>query len=122
MSPIQTGCAETPMSTNTMPARSISDRGLIAEMMPTGNESSSQKTAPPNTSEAVTGRRGEHDVVHVAPVDERLAERLVDDELLEEEPVLLPQRVVQVQLVRDLLAPAPASRPVRPRGAPDRPA
>ena len=38
-----------------MPARSISERGLSAEMIPIGIESVSQKIAPPKTSAAVTG-------------------------------------------------------------------
>ena len=38
-----------------MPARSISERGRRAEMIPIGIESVSQKMAPPKTSAAVTG-------------------------------------------------------------------
>src|SRR6266540_1565021 len=55
MSPSHAGCAETPISTNTMPARSISERGRIAEYTPIGIASRSQKTTPPSTSENVTG-------------------------------------------------------------------
>jgi hypothetical protein len=35
--------------------RSVSDRGLSAETMPTGNAIRSIRTMPPKTSEAVTG-------------------------------------------------------------------
>ena len=38
-----------------MAIRSSSDRGRSAERIPTGSAISIQKTAPPNTSEAVTG-------------------------------------------------------------------
>ena len=54
ISPIQTGWADTPMSTKTIAARSISDRGLKAEKMPTESAMIIQRTAPPITSEAVT--------------------------------------------------------------------
>src|ERR671925_2108159 len=53
--PIQTGCAEIPISTNTMADRSNSDRGRSAERIPIGTAISIQTTAPPNTREAVTG-------------------------------------------------------------------
>ena len=55
MSPIHTGWAEMPISTNTIAARSISERGRSAERTPTGMAISIQKTTPPNTREAVTG-------------------------------------------------------------------
>ena len=55
MSPIHTGWAEMPTSTKTMAIRSRSDRGLSAERIPIGSAISIQKTAPPKTSEAVTG-------------------------------------------------------------------
>ena len=54
-SPIQTGCALIPISTNTIDIRSSSDRGRSAERIPTGNAINIQKTAPPNTNDAVTG-------------------------------------------------------------------
>ena len=54
-SPIQTGCAEIPISTPTIVNRSSSDRGLSADRTPIGIEIISQSTAPPNTSDAVTG-------------------------------------------------------------------
>ena len=44
-----------PIRTKTIAARSISERGRSAERIPTGSASSIQKTAPPKTSEAVTG-------------------------------------------------------------------
>ena len=44
-----------PTSTKLIETRSRIERGRSAERMPTGIESESQKTAPPNTSEAVTG-------------------------------------------------------------------
>ena len=53
--PIQSGCADTPISTKTMPNLSISERGLRAEMSPIGIAISSQTTAPPMTSDIVTG-------------------------------------------------------------------
>ena len=55
ISPIQSGCAEMPMRTNVIAARSKSDLGRRAERIPMGIASRSQKNAPPNTSEAVTG-------------------------------------------------------------------
>ncbi len=54
-SPIHTGCALIPMRTNTMAIRSSNDRGRSAERIPTGNAINIQNTAPPNTSDAVTG-------------------------------------------------------------------
>src|SRR5689334_7784242 len=53
--PIQIGCAETPIRTNTIAVLSISDRGFRAEKIPTERPIIIQRTAPPNTSEAVTG-------------------------------------------------------------------
>ena len=44
-----------PISTKIIDARSISDRGRSAERIPIGIERDSQKKAPPNTSDAVTG-------------------------------------------------------------------
>ena len=38
-----------------MAIRSSNDRGRSAERIPTGNAISIQNTAPPNTSDAVTG-------------------------------------------------------------------
>ncbi len=55
MSPIQTGCADTPIRTNTIAALSTSERGLSAEKIPTESPMIIQRTAPPNTSDAVTG-------------------------------------------------------------------
>ena len=53
--PIQTGCALIPINTNTIDIRSNSDLGRNAERIPTGNAINIQNTAPPNTSDAVTG-------------------------------------------------------------------
>ena len=53
--PIQSGCADTPISTKIMPTLSSSERGLRAEMSPIGIAISSQTTAPPITSDIVTG-------------------------------------------------------------------
>ena len=55
MSPIQIGCAETPIRTNVIEARSNSDRGRNAERIPIGSAMSIQAIAPPKTSDAVTG-------------------------------------------------------------------
>ena len=55
MSPIQTGCAETPISTKVIEVRSKSERGRSAERIPRGRAIISQRTAPPITREAVTG-------------------------------------------------------------------
>jgi len=54
-SPIHTGWAEIPIRTKTMANRSSSERGRSAERIPTGSAISIQKTAPPKTSDAVTG-------------------------------------------------------------------
>ena len=43
------------MSTKVIETRSMIERGRSAERMPTGIESESQRTAPPKTSDAVTG-------------------------------------------------------------------
>ena len=79
-----------------MPARSISERGFSAEMIPTGIESVSQKIAPPKTSAPVRGP-SRHDVVHFLAVDEPGPEGLLADELPEEAPVLLPDGLVQME-------------------------
>jgi hypothetical protein len=55
ISPIHTGCAETPIRTKTIAARSINDRGRNAEKIPTESPMIIQRTAPPKTSDAVTG-------------------------------------------------------------------
>ena len=47
--------AEIPTRTKIMVARSIRDLGLSAEITPIGSAISIQRTAPPNTSAAVTG-------------------------------------------------------------------
>ena len=52
-----------PISTKTIAARSISDRGLSAERIPIGSASSIQRIAPPKTSEAVTGAAPHDDLV-----------------------------------------------------------
>src|SRR3954454_22733092 len=52
---IQTGCAEIPTRTSVIVMRSMIERGRSAERIPTGIESDSHRTAPPKTSEAVTG-------------------------------------------------------------------
>jgi hypothetical protein len=49
------------------------------------------------------GRCPGDDVVDVLAGLERLTERLLDDQLLQEVAVLLPQRVVQVEPLRDFL-------------------
>ena len=43
------------MSTKTIEARSMIERGRSAERIPVGTASKSHKTAPPNTRDAVTG-------------------------------------------------------------------
>ena len=53
--PIHTGCAEIPISTNTIDVRSNSDRGFSADRIPIGNAISIHNIAPPSTSDAVTG-------------------------------------------------------------------
>jgi hypothetical protein len=45
------------ISTNTIDARSSSQRGLSAERTPIGMETASQMIRLPNTSDAVTGAR-----------------------------------------------------------------
>src|SRR5436309_133139 len=55
INPIQTTGALIAISTKTMAARSPSDLGLSAEKIPIGSATSIQRTAPPNTIEAVTG-------------------------------------------------------------------
>src|SRR3954464_13030750 len=53
--PIHTGCAEIPISTNTIADLSKSDRGFNADRIPIGSAISIHSTAPPSTSDAVTG-------------------------------------------------------------------
>ena len=89
-------------------------------MIPIGSEMSIQRIAPPKTSDAVTGAARHDDVVHVLPVDERRAERLVPDELPEKAAVLLVDGLVEVQALCDLLRVRRASRPGRRPAAPDR--
>ncbi len=103
MSPIQTGCAATPMSTNTIAARSSSDRGRTAERIPIGSEIASQKIAPPKTSDAVTGAVRAITSFTSSRLTNDSPSDLVDDELLQEEAVLHPQRIVQMELVGDVL-------------------
>jgi hypothetical protein len=55
INPIQTGCADTPIRTNTIANRSTNERGLSAEKIPIERPRIIQRTAPPNTSDAVTG-------------------------------------------------------------------
>src|ERR1044072_6166806 len=55
MRPIQTGWADTPISTNTIELRSNSERGLMADRIPRERAMRSHKPAPPITREAVTG-------------------------------------------------------------------
>ena len=55
MRPIQTGWAEMPRRTKTIAPLSMTERGFTAESTPIGIETSSQRIAPPKTSEAVTG-------------------------------------------------------------------
>ena len=52
---IQSGCAEIPIRTNTIPALSSSERGRKAERIPIGKARRSQKMNPPKMSEPVTG-------------------------------------------------------------------
>ena len=92
----------------------MSDRGLGALRIPTGNASISQKMAPPNTSDAVTGA-ARSTMSLVLAVHERLAEGLLAHELPEEAAVLLPDRLIQVEPLGDPLhvlrdAPCPAAR------------
>src|SRR2546429_496583 len=54
-SPTHSGCAEIPIRTNVIDVLSKSERGLSADRMPIGIAIMSQTSAPPNTSEAVTG-------------------------------------------------------------------
>ena len=44
-----------PRRTKTIDPLSIADRGFIADSTPIGIDTRSQRTAPPNTREAVTG-------------------------------------------------------------------
>src|SRR5580765_3538728 len=55
MRPIHTGCAEMPIRTKTIEVLSSSERGRSADRIPTGNAISIHSTAPPITSDAVTG-------------------------------------------------------------------
>ncbi len=66
------------MRTKTIPPRSISDRGLIAEMIPIGKAMKQPEDRAAEHERGGHGRRGEDDVVDVTTVDERLAERLVE--------------------------------------------
>ena len=52
--PSHAGCAETPISTKIIPARSSSERGRKAERIPIGNGDQQPDDAPPTTSENVT--------------------------------------------------------------------
>src|ERR1051325_10746973 len=53
--PIQTGCAEIPTRTKTIRTRSNSERGRSSEIIPIVSAISIHNTAPPKTSDAVTG-------------------------------------------------------------------
>ena len=86
--PIQTGCAEMPTRTITIVDRSSSERGRSADRIPTGIEISSQSTAPPKTSDAVTGAASQDLLRHVLAGRERAPERTVHDETIEELAVL----------------------------------
>ena len=55
MYPSQRGWAAIPSRTNTIPARSNSVRGRIAEMTPITSANPIQRIAPPITSDAVAG-------------------------------------------------------------------
>ena len=77
-----------------MATRSVFERGCSAEKTPTGMAISIHRMAPPNTSDAVTGAALEHRRVDRLAVGEGVAEAVVDDEPLEEEAVLVPDRPV----------------------------
>ena len=107
-SPSQTGCAEIPISTNTIAPLSNSDRGRRAERIPIGSAISIQRMAPPMTSEIGHGRGRLDDLVHLLARRERAAERgrlrlgtgAVEGDgrqRVQEAEVLLPDRIVQVQ-------------------------
>ena len=91
------------MSTKVIDARSKSERGRSAERMPSGIAISIQSTAPPKTSDAVTGAASATSVVDALAVEVRAAQVLVDDQVLEEVPVLLVDRPVEAEDVRDPL-------------------
>ena len=57
ISPSQYSGAETSTSAPPMLTRSMRERGLRAETIPTARPENSHSTAPPNTSESVAGRR-----------------------------------------------------------------
>ena len=88
------------MRMKTIAPRSSSDRGRSAERIPIGSAISIQRIAPPRTSAAVTGAASTTISLTVAAVRVRAAERVVDDEPLEEERVLLVHRPVEPELVR----------------------
>ena len=103
MRPIQTGWAEMPMRTKTIAPLSMTERGFTADSTPIGIETSSQRTAPPKHERGGDRRRRQHDVVHIPLVDERPPEGGVEDEILEPDRVLLPDGLVEVQVLGDLL-------------------
>ena len=119
-SPIQTTGSEIPNSTKTIAALSSSERGRSAERIPIGSASSIQRIAPPNTSEAVTGAASRIDLVDVLAVRERVAERAVDHEPLQEQRVLHRHRPVEPEEVLRARDARPPSRAARRRAGPGR--
>ena len=103
MRPIQTGWAEMPMSTNTIAARSIKDRGRRAERMPTGDGEEHPENGAAEDERGSHGRGVLDDRVDLLPAGEGRAERPVEDELLEELPVLDVERLVEPEVGGDSL-------------------
>ena len=97
------GWVEMPRSTNTLVARSLRERGRRPESTPSGMATMVHSTAAPRTSEAVTGQACERDEPHPLAPAVRDPQRVVDEQALDEQGVLLPHRPVEAEQVADPL-------------------